>query len=67
MTTDARMVFQNIPDPFACCEIECEHLDGRTLRACEEARCCFAYQRQREEELVEREAKDAKERMNNHA
>ena len=48
------------PDPFACAEIECEHLEGRTLRECEEARCCWAYVRQREEDLIDRERKDAK-------
>ena len=55
-------VFADGEDSFACSEIECEHLEGRTLQECKEARCCFTFQRQREEELVEREAKDEKER-----
>lgn len=52
---------QILPDPFACAEIGCEHLDGDTLDYCETKRhCCFAWQRRREEDAIEREKKDAK-------
>ncbi|MCL5883853.1 MAG: hypothetical protein M1377_00605 [Deltaproteobacteria bacterium] len=44
-------------DPFACCEIECEHLSGRPLLDCERQHCPFAFQRRREEDAVERECK----------
>jgi len=55
-------------DPFPCCELDCEHLDGRTLQECEKARCCWTYVRRREEDLIEREAKEGKEgRMADHA
>lgn len=37
-------------DPFACCEIECEYLEGRTLQECEKTRCCWTYVRRREED-----------------
>jgi len=49
-----------IPDPFACCELECVHLEGDTLDYCERERHCpYAHQRRREEDLIEREAKEA--------
>jgi len=42
-------------DAFACCELECEHLSGKTLEDCEKQHCPFAFQRRREEEAIERE------------
>lgn len=48
-------------DYFACAEIQCLYLDRFTLESCEKERHCpFAYQRRREEDLVERDKKDAK-------
>lgn len=44
-------------NPFACCELECVHLDGRLLVDCERQHCSFAFQRRREEDAVERERK----------
>jgi len=44
-------------DPFACCELECEHLSGKTLGDCEKQHCPYAWQLRREEDAVERERK----------
>lgn len=60
--SDVVRVFPNVEDAFACCEIECEHLAGRTLRECEKARCCFTFQRRREEDQADRDRKDAERR-----
>ena len=46
---------------FACAETGCHFLEAGTLADCEKERHCpFAYQRRREEDLIEREKKDAK-------
>ena len=50
-------------DPFACSAIVCGHLERWTLKECEEARCCWTYVRRREEDLIERERKDARRRV----
>jgi hypothetical protein len=60
-------VSPDAPEVFACAEIECEHLDGRTLQECEKARCCFTFQRSREESAADQARKDEKERMRDHA
>jgi hypothetical protein len=60
-------VFPDVEDPFACSEIECEHLEGRTLRECERARCCFAFQRSREEAAIDQARRDEKEKMRDDA
>jgi hypothetical protein len=48
-------------DPFACAETGCHYLVAGDLDSCEKERHCpFAYQRRREEDAIEREAKDVK-------
>jgi len=47
-------------DPFACAELQCPHLDTSGLDYCEKERHCpYAHQRRREEDVIERERKDA--------
>jgi hypothetical protein len=47
-------------DPFPCVELDCGYLSVRTLAECEKARCPWTYTRRREEDLIEREKKDAR-------
>ena len=49
-----------IPDPFPCVELDCGYLSVRTLTECEKSKCPWAYTRRREEDLIERQAKDAR-------
>ena len=48
------------PEAFACAEVQCTFLDQDTLEGCIERACPFTFQREREEDQVERERKDAK-------
>ena len=53
-------VFPNVEDVFACCELDCQFLDGYTLESCEKERHCpFAFQRRREENALDQARKDA--------
>jgi len=45
-------------DPFACAEVQCVFLDRDTLEGCVKRACPFAFQRQREEDVIEIDRKD---------
>ena len=46
-------------DSFACAEVQCLFLELATLAECEKARCCFTFQRSREEAAIDQAKKDA--------
>jgi hypothetical protein len=52
---------------FVCAETGCHYLEIATLPECEKARCCFTFQRSREEAAIDQARKDEKERMRDHA
>lgn len=45
---------------IACAELECQFLDTDTLEGCIKRACPFTFQRQREEDQADRDAKDAR-------
>lgn len=47
---------------MACIETDCLFLELATIAECERSRCPFGYVRRREEDAIERERKDAKEK-----
>ena len=65
--TPAVRVFPDAPDTFACAEVLCPALDTDTVEGCKRKACPFGFQRQREEDEIDRARKDKKQRTRDHA